>query len=118
MERRSHDEEEAPRAPKAVSNEITADQKAQLGRLLEDLLGTHGAYVLDGNLKILGKVPGTELTSTIKALRGGMLAVVYDGQVDRTLVQTCETAGIPYIVGMSASAKGERAHVLTAEELL
>jgi len=118
MERRSHDEDEAPRAPKAVSNEITAEQKAQLGRLLEDLLGTHGAYVLDGNLKILGKVPGTELTSTIKALRGGMLAVVYDGQVDRTLVQTCETAGIPYIVGMSASAKGERAHVLTAEELL
>ena len=74
--------------------------------------------MLDAGLKILGKVPGTELASTIKALRTGMLAVVFDGLIDQALVQTCEAAGIPFIVGMSTSATSERAKILTAEEML
>ena len=104
--------------PRATPAELSDAQKAQLGKLLEDLLGTHGAYVLDAGLKILGKVPGTELASTIKALRTGMLAVVFDGLIDQALVQTCEAAGIPFIVGMSTSATSERAKILTAEEML
>jgi len=106
----------APIAPKA--NELTTETKAQIGKLLEDLLGTHGAYVLDSNLKILGKVPGSELTGTIKALKTGMHAVVYDGAIDTELVSTCEQNGINFLAGMSASAKGNRTKVLTAEELL
>lgn len=106
----------APVAPK--TNELTNETKAQIGKLLEDLLGTHGAYVLDSNLKILGKVPGSELTGTIKALKTGMHAVVYDGAIDSELVSTCEQNGINFLAGMSASAKGNRTKVLTAEELL
>lgn len=106
----------APVTPKA--NELTTETKAQIGKLLEDLLGTHGAYVLDSNLKILGKVPGSELPGTIKALKTGMHAVVYDGAIDADLVSTCEQNGINFLAGMSASAKGNRTKVLTAEELL
>lgn len=114
------DADDAPRAPKAtpVPTELSEQQRGQLGQLLEDLLGTHGAYVLDSNLKILGKVPGTELVGTIKALRTGMMAVVFDGPIDKTLVSTCEQAGIPFIVGMSANATSDRAKILTAEEML
>ncbi len=74
--------------------------------------------MLDQNLKILGKVPGSELTGTVKALKTGMHAVVYDGQIDADLIRTCEENNISYVAGMSASAKGNRAKVLTAEELL
>ena len=113
------EERREERAPEpAPSREITEDEKKQLGKLLEDLLGSHGAYVLDQNLKILGKVPGSELTGTVKALKTGMHAVVYDGQIDADLIRTCEENNISYVAGMSASAKGNRAKVLTAEELL
>ena len=97
---------------------MSDDEKKQLGKLLEDLLGSHGAYVLDANLKILGKVPGSELMSTIKALKTGMHAVVYDGQIDADLISTCEANNVSYVAGMSASAKGTRTKVLTAEEIL
>jgi DNA primase len=115
-ERRDERREEprAAPAPKAMSD----DEKQQVGKLLEDLLGSHGAYVLDQNLKILGKVPGSELVGTIKALKTGMHAVVFDGQVDSELIRTCEENNIAYVAGMSASAKGARTKVLTAEELL
>lgn len=114
---RRDDRREASPAPSKPSV-LTDSAKIHMGKLLEDLLGTHGAYVLDANLKILGKVPGTELVSTIRALKSGMHAVVFDGQIAKELITTCEQANIPFIVGMSASAKGTVAQVLTAEELL
>lgn len=119
-ERRGGERREEPeqRPRKAEPATLSAGDKEQLGKLLEDLLGTHGAYVLDANMKILGKVPGTELVSTIRALKGGMHAIIYDGQIDKDLVATCEQAGIPFIVGMSANVKGGSAQVLTAEEIL
>ena len=111
------EEHVAPATPKPAAA-ISDNEKTQLGKLLEDLLGTHGAYVLDANMKILGKVPGSELIGTIKALKSGMHAVVYDGAIDADLVTTCEQNGINFVAGMSASAKGSRTKVLTAEELL
>jgi DNA primase len=109
--------EEAPRAPPAPKV-MSDEEKQQIGKLLEDLLGSHGAYVLDEKLKILGKVPGSELVGTIRALKTGMHAVIFDGQVDNELIRTCEENNIAYVAGMSASAKGARTKVLTAEELL
>ena len=97
---------------------VSDEEKAEFGKLLEDLLGTHGAYVLDKKLKILGKVPGTELTGTIEALKTGIHAVVFDGKIEKGLVSTCENAKIPFIVGMSATAGSKSAMILTAEELL
>jgi DNA primase len=109
---------EAPHEEAPKIRGVSDDEKAQLGKLLEDLLGSHGAYVLDPQLKILGKVPGTELAGTIKALKTGMFAVVYDGQVDQDLLNTCEQNGIACVAAMSAAAKGNRTKVFTAEELL
>ena len=86
--------------------------------LLEDLLGTHGAYVLDPKLKILGKVPGSELATTIQSLKSGMHAVVFDGPVDAKLISTCEAANIPFVVGMSSKAKSTKCKILTAEDIL
>lgn len=113
MERRDDRRERAPRAPP-----MTDEQKEALGKLLEDLLGTHGAYVLDSKLKILGKVPGSELVSTIDALKTGMHAVVFDGTIDADLVKTCEDSKIPFIVGMNANARSNVSTILTAEEIL
>ena len=70
-----------------------------LGRL-EDLIGTRGAYILDTKLAILGKVPFTELESTIKSLNGGVYAIVFDGEIDKTLVATAEKVEVKCLVGM------------------
>ncbi len=107
---------EKPVVPKKAT--LTEEQKEQLSGLIEDLLGTHGAYVLDSGMNILGKVPGSELTSTIESLKDGMYAVVYDGAIDKDLISTCEKAGIKFAVGMSTDGSSRNLQIITSEELL
>lgn len=103
--------EKAPRKTSAPN----AKEKKSFAEMLEDLIGTRGAYVLDKDLNILGKVPVTELESTIKSLRDGIHAVVFDGECDKNLVDVANDANISFLVAMSTKVKA--GNVLTAEDL-
>ncbi len=94
------------------------DDKKAFGKMLEDLIGTRGAYVLDPKMNILGKVPASELTTTIKSMSGGVHAVVFDGMIEEELIETAEQAGIKFLVAMGAKVKSSSSvQILTADEL-
>lgn len=98
--------------------ELSAAEKKKFGEMLEDLIGTRGAYILDEKLNILGKVPISELLSTIKSLRSGMHAVIYDGSIERDLAETCERNNVNYLVGMGAKVKSTgNLQILVADDL-
>ncbi|MFH1591528.1 MAG: DNA primase DnaG [archaeon] len=80
-------------------------EKKSFKEMLEDLIGTRGAYILDPKLNILGKVPFSELATTIKSLSSGVYAIVFDGEIDKTLVQTAEKVNVTYLVGMDTKVK-------------
>jgi len=84
---------------------IKENEKKVFSDMLENLIGTRGAHVLDDKLKVLGKVPMTELESTIKSLGKGIYAVVFDGVIERDLVKAAERAGIKFLVGMDNKVK-------------
>ncbi len=69
--------------------------------MLNDLIGTRGAYILDQNSNILGKVPISEISSTIRSLNG-IYAIVFDGTINKDLVGVAERAGVKYVVGMKS----------------
>ena len=69
--------------------------------LLDDLVGTRGAYILDGDMNLLGKVPIMELPNAIKNL-SSPYAIVFDGYIDRALVNIAERSGVKYIAGMKS----------------
>ncbi len=73
--------------------------KEEFKNRLSELIGTKGSFILDKDLNILGKVPVSELTSTIKSLRNGIYAIVLDGQVTRDLAYTAERIKVKYIIG-------------------
>jgi DNA primase len=94
------------------------EEKNSFSLMLEDLIGTRGAYLLDEKLNILGKVPFTELVSTIKSLSTGIYAVIFDGIIEQELVQTAEKADVKFIIGMDSKVKGsDRVVILTADGL-
>ena len=72
--------------------------------ILEDSIGTHGATILDQDLNILGKVPVTELPSTLKGLTNAF-AVVLDGNADRNLILSAEKSRVKHIVCMDSAVK-------------
>lgn len=98
---------------------LTKEQKDKFKQMLEDLIGTRGAYILDSKLNILGKVPSTELTTTIRSLNSGIFAVVFDGTATDEILETAERAGISYVVSMDSTAKssGLKTKVLTNSAL-
>lgn len=104
--------------PAAAKKQATADEKKKFQSLLEDLIGTRGAYILDGKLNILGKVPVTELQSTIRSLGSGIYAVVFDGEAGKDLISTCERASISFVIGMSTKVKeSARLKIYTVNDL-
>ena len=98
---------------------ISVEEKKAFKDMLEDLIGTRGAYVLDTKLNILGKVPITELQTTIKSLKSGVHAIVFDGSIDRDLVRTAERTAVKYIVAMDSKIKPDdtRITILTSSDL-
>src|SRR3989344_1594786 len=93
---------EAPR--NIVRAGISDEQKKKFKSLLDDLVGTRGAYVLDENLAVLGKVPSTELQDTLRGIKG-VSAVVFDGSIGKDLVISAERAGVKTLVAMDSKIK-------------
>ncbi len=98
---------------------VSADESKKFKSMLEDLIGTRGAYILDEKLSIMGKVPFTELITTLRNLNVGIYAVVFDGAVDRNVLQAADQVKLKFVVGMDNKAKGvnTRASVLTVNDL-
>ena len=96
---------------------ISANEKSSFKKMIEDLIGTKGAYILDQKLNILGKVPIPELTTTLKSLSSGVYAIVLDGTVDRDLVAAAERSGAKFLIGTDAKARGTRTFVISADAL-
>jgi DNA primase len=105
----------APIAPK-VQKKATPAEMEKFEGMLEDMIGTRGAYILDEKLSILGKVPVSELQSTIKSLGQGMYAVVFDGIIDKDIMSVAERANISFLIGMTTTTTSNAVTMLTTND--
>ncbi len=105
-----------PLAPERTPT--ATEEKKTFGKMLEDLIGTRGAYILDQKLNILGKVPSSELVPTIKSLTTGIYAVVFDGIIEEELVEVAENTGVKCLIAMGTKVKGTTTvQIITADNL-
>ena len=105
------------RLARPVSTFVSKIPKERLDsfrKMLDDLVGTRGAYILDENLNILGKVPISELMDTLKSLRS-VYAVVFDGVITRDIVISAERSEVNYLVAMDSRIRPSdtRINILT-----
>jgi len=109
----------APPIRGAAKKDATPDEKKVFKEMLENLVGTRGAHILDDKLNILGKVPISELETTIKSLSSGVYAIVFDGGIDKELVKTSERARISFLIGMDSKVKANETSIklLTISDL-
>ncbi|MBI2574711.1 DNA primase [Candidatus Woesearchaeota archaeon] len=103
--------------PRRAGTSITQDERRAFREMSEDLIGTRGAYILDKGLNILGKVPITELLPTISELDSAY-AIIFDGLIEKEIVDAAEKANVQFIVAMDAKQKPEtKINLLTVNEL-
>jgi len=91
-------------------------EKEKLKQVLEELVGTRAAVLLDSKFVVLGKVPVAELSSTIKNVPG-IYAVVFDGDANEVIVDAAEKTNVAILVGMDASVKSQKVNVLSVADL-
>jgi len=118
-----------PPKPSSTSPSGPVQKSSNVGRLnpsekkifketLEELFGTKGACIFDQKLTVLGKVPLSELNSTVKSLNGGIYAIALDGPIDLELVRLAERLGIANLVGTNSKVKEtSKVNVLTEDKL-
>ena len=96
--------------------QIQAPERQKLGEIFESLLGTKGACILDDKLNVLGKVPVTELSKTIRSLSSAY-AIDFHGSVDAEIVGAAETANVQHILAMDTKVnpKQVRVNIMVAE---
>ncbi|MBR9679844.1 MAG: DNA primase, partial [Candidatus Altiarchaeota archaeon] len=92
---------------------LTKDKKEQFKNLLDDLVGSKGAYILRGT-EILGKVPITELVRYLEILKAD--TVVMDGVLDNKLVHTINRYGIDIIICSRIEPDVNSSNVLTTKD--
>src|SRR3989344_3738924 len=86
--------------------------------MLEDLVGTRGAYIVDKESNILGKVPVNELVSTLKNLNDKAYAIIMDGIVDYDTVKAAERSNSKILVGSDTkfNPNNTRVEILTKKD--
>ena len=86
--------------------------------MLEELIGTRGAEILDNKLFVLGKVPISEIQTALKSINNAH-AVVFDGVIEREIVKSAEESNVKFLIGMDSKVKQNetRVNLLTANEL-
>ena len=100
-------------------NKLQPEEKKEFKKRLEDLIGTRGAYIVDQDLQILGKVPTSELIMTVKNLRSGIYAIIFDGAIAKEIIAVAERANVKYLVAMESKIKPQssRVQIITNKDL-
>jgi len=109
----------APQRRYVKKDKISEEYKKLFRDMLESLVGTRGAQVLDDKMNVLGRVPITEIETTIKSLASGVYAIVFDGVIDKELTKAAERSNVKYLVGMDAkvSPSETKIELITAGDL-
>ncbi|HDQ59885.1 MAG TPA: DNA primase [Candidatus Woesearchaeota archaeon] len=85
-------------------------------KMLEELIGTRGAYLLDKDQQILGKVPSKELKPTLQNLPD-VDAIIMDDEATPDTIRFIENSGVTYLIAMDAKGRGRKLKVVTAKEI-
>ncbi len=89
----------------------------QLKQMAEEIVGTRGAFLLNKENEVLGRVPVAELVDTLKDMSESPQAIIMDGEVSIDLAGIADRKRIRYIVANASKAKDTRVNIINPKDL-
>ncbi len=80
--------------------------------MLEDLVGTRAAYLVDRDQQIMTKLPVSELSEMINDF-SGVYAIAVDGKINQSLIDIAKKRGISVVAGMGFKERVDAGRVKT-----
>ncbi len=99
-------------------NDIEEGTRGVFSRLLDDLTGTRAAFVVNNSLQATTKMPLSEINTLLNDIRN-IYALVVDGKITQSLVDTALHKRVKYLVGTGYKepVHAQGLIVLTADDL-
>ncbi len=109
---------ENPQPQRQHNVEMEAGVKDNFKEMLDELVGTRGAYIIDKDYSIMGKVPTSELEITLKGLKN-IYAVVFDGSITKEISKAAENSNVNFLIATNSKIKNSETtvNIVTAEDL-
>ena len=118
-ERPSYDQNQRKSYDRKQQAEISSNDKEKFKGMIEDLIGTKAVFFIDEKMNILGKVPLSELESTLKDINE-TYALVVDETINKDMIRLAKAGNVACIVGLdkkTQSREEENITVLTVADL-
>jgi DNA primase len=97
---------------------IDPSKSKKFKEILDSLVGTRAACLLDDSGEVIGKVPVSSMLEAIKET--GPMSLIFDGNIEQNLLDTASKSGVKYMVGMKLGQRvsfPSNMFTLTAEDL-
>ena len=95
---------------------LDSDRKEAFKKVLDEIIGSRAAAILDDNLSVLGKLPVGEISKTLQNFKGAE-AVILDGEIPPKVLESAEKANVKYLVAKDSDLKSRRLKVVTEEDM-
>lgn len=91
----------APSEPAQEEQAVEIDEKTRafLSSLLDDLIGTRAAYLVDKDLQIITKIPISEIMDIISDY-SNIFAIVFDGKINQPIIDLAKQRNVRILVAM------------------
>lgn len=103
---------------KTAKEEITEEKQEKFAQILDELLGTRAACLLDENLNTLTKIPVNQVKNEIEKY-DNVFALVLDGSLNKEIRKTVKEQDVSYIVSTTgnSSSQGASINIMNSENL-
>lgn len=105
-------------AVKQEKQQIDEIKMRSFSSLLEDLVGTRAAYLVDSQMQIISKIPITEIADILNSFNN-VYAMVYDGKISQTIVDMAAKKKLSCVVGTDRKddVRDERVRIITLKDI-
>lgn len=99
---------QAPKPPVEVPQEM----REKTSGLINEIIGTRGAFLVNEKFEIMGKIPYKEVEAAISNIEN-VFMLVLDGAITEEIAKSAEQSEVKYVVGSRVSADSQAIKLLS-----
>ncbi len=105
---------QAPAQRQAV--EIPSELKEKTSALINEIIGTRGAFLINEKFEIIGKIPYKEVEAAILNIEN-VFMLVLDGAITDEIVKSAEESEVKYVVGSRVAGSSQSTMLLAYSDV-